>query len=175
MRERTTRERLIAFMRRLGREPGARGRVYFTGGATAVLDGWRESTVDVDLELEGEAEQLLSSFSAIKDELQINIELAAPHHFLPPLPGWRERSRYIGSEGNLHFYHYDPYAQALAKIERGHWQDLLDVNEMFRSGLVRAEELLRLFETIEPELFRYPAVDPRSLRRKVESAVRAAE
>ena len=117
MRERASRERVIAFMRRLGQEPGARGRVYFTGGASAVLDNWRETTVDIDLDLEGDAEQLLRSLAAIKDELQINIELAAPHHFVPALPGWRERSRYIGSEGALHFYHYDPYAQAIAKIE----------------------------------------------------------
>lgn len=122
MRERTSRERLIAFMRRLGREPGARGRVYFTGGVTAVWEGWRETTVDIDLELEGDAERLLKAMPAIKEELHVNIELAAPHHFLPALPGWRERSRYIGSEGALHFYHYDPYAQALAKIERGHAQ-----------------------------------------------------
>lgn len=55
---------MIAFMRRLGAEPGARGRVYFTGGATAVLEGWRETTVDIDLELDGEAEPLLRAFAA---------------------------------------------------------------------------------------------------------------
>lgn len=160
-------------MRRLGRESGARGRVYFTGGATAVLEGWRETTVDIDLDLEGDAERLLRALPAIKEELQVNVELAAPHHFLPELPGWRERSRYIGSEGELSFYHYDPYAQALSKIERGHAGDLRDVASMFDHGLIVASELTRLFEAIEPELFRYPAVDPRALRRKVEEIARA--
>jgi hypothetical protein len=37
MRQRASRDRVIAFMQRLGREPGVRGRVYFTGGATAVV------------------------------------------------------------------------------------------------------------------------------------------
>ena len=59
MRERASRQRVVAFMRRLEREPGARGRIYLTGGASAVLDGWRETTVDIDVELEGEAERLL--------------------------------------------------------------------------------------------------------------------
>lgn len=173
MRERASRERVIAFMRRLGQEPGARGKVYFTGGASAVLDGWRETTVDVDLDLEGDAERLLRALPAIKDELRINVELAAPHHFVPEVPGWRERSRYIGSEGELHFYHYDPYAQAISKIERGHAQDVEDVRTMFERGLIVSDELLRLYEAIEPELYRYPAIDPPTLRRKVEAAARA--
>jgi Nucleotidyltransferase of unknown function (DUF6036) len=164
---------VIAFMRRLGGEPGARGRVYFTGGATAVLEGWRESTVDIDIELEGEAEKLLRLLPAIKDELRVNVEIAAPHHFLPELPEWRERSRFIDSVGGVDFLHYDPYAQALSKIERGHVQDMKDVETMFARGLIRADELLRLFAAIEPELYRYPAVDPKSLRRKVEAVAQA--
>lgn len=174
MRERASRERVIAFMRRLGREPGARRRVYFTGGASAVLDRWRETTVDIVLDLEGDAEQLLRALAAIKDELHINVELAAPHHFVPALPGWRERSRYIGSEGALHFYHYDPYAQAIAKIERGHRQDMEDVATMFERGLIHSDELLRLFALIEPELYRYPAIDPATLRRQVEAVARSS-
>lgn len=101
MRERASRDRIVAFMRRLGREPGARGRIYFTDGASAVLDGWRETTVDIDLALDGEAARLLRSFPAIKDELHVNVELAAPHPFVPELPAWRERSRHIGTEGAL--------------------------------------------------------------------------
>jgi Nucleotidyltransferase of unknown function (DUF6036) len=163
----------MALMRRLGGEPGARGRVYFTGGATAVLEGWRETTVDIDIDLEGEAEGLLRLLPAVKDELQVNIELAAPHHFLPELPGWRARSRYIDAVGEVQFFHYDPYAQALSKIERGHVQDMKDVDTMFARGLIRADELLRLFAAIEPDLYRYPAIDPKSLRRRVEAAVRS--
>ena len=37
---------------------------------------------------------------------------------LPSLPGWRERSLFIDRHGRLDFYHYDPYSQALAKLER---------------------------------------------------------
>jgi hypothetical protein len=39
-------------MEGLGRHARGPGRVYLTGGATALLEGWRASTVDVDLKLE---------------------------------------------------------------------------------------------------------------------------
>lgn len=38
--------RIEQFMRALGKAAHAEGRVYLTGGATAVLYGWREMTID---------------------------------------------------------------------------------------------------------------------------------
>lgn len=175
MRERTNRDRVIAFMRRLGRVPGASGRIYLTGGASAVLEGWRDTTVDIDVELDGEAERLLREIPAIKEDLRINVELAAPHHFLPELPGWRDRSRFIGTEGGVHFFHYDAYSQALSKLERGHRQDVADVEAMLAAKLIDPHRLVRLFESIEAELYRHPAVDPPSLRHKVEAFARGAQ
>lgn len=61
------------------------------------------------------------------------------------------------------------YAQALAKIERGHAHDLDDVKNMLASGLVTKAQLVRRFEEIEPLLFRFPAIDAASFRRAVEA------
>lgn len=36
-------------MQCLGQAVTSEGRVYFTGGVSAVLLGWRETTIDVDL------------------------------------------------------------------------------------------------------------------------------
>ena len=58
------------------------------------------------------------------------------------------------------FRHFDLYAQALSKIERGHAQDEGDVREMFDRGLVDRVKLLEYFSAIEPRLYRYPAIDP---------------
>ena len=52
MHDRADRERIRAFLHELGRRSGAPGRVYLTGGATAVLQGWRASTIDVGLRFE---------------------------------------------------------------------------------------------------------------------------
>lgn len=164
-------QRLQLFMRELGREAEGDVRLYFTGGATAVLLGWRLSTIDVDIKLEPESDRLFRALPRIKDTLEVNIELAAPDHFIPEIPGWKERSTFIAREGRLSFYHYDFYAQALSKIQRGHSQDLVDVREMLARGLIDREELRRRFEQIEPHLYRYPAIDPSAFRRALEDAV----
>ena len=72
--------------------------------------------------------------------------------------------------GRVGFHHFDLYAQALAKLERGHRRDVADVREMLGRGLVAAPQLLTYFERIEPDLYRFPAIDPPSFRRAVEEA-----
>ena len=81
----------------------------------------------------------LREIPAIKDDLQVNVELASPAHFIPELPGWRDRSPFIVREGSIDFHHYDFYAQALAKIERAHARDLEDVREMSARGSHRSD------------------------------------
>jgi len=151
-------------MRALALEAGEETRVYFTGGATAVLQGWRSSTIDVDIRVVPDRDALFRAIPRLKEELQINIELASPDHFIPVRPGWEERSPFIAREGRVAFHHFDPYAQALAKIERGHVQDLADVRQMMGHGMINRARLLDEFEQIEPLLYRYPAVDPASFR-----------
>ena len=167
MRQPLDRERVLRFMRALGAEAESEARVYFTGGATAVLLGWRSSTIDLDIKLEPESDRLLRAISPLKERLEMNLDLqwASPGDFIPELPGWRERSPFAGREGNLSFHHYDLAAQALAKIERGHAQDLDDVREMLARSLVGQEVLRLRFAEIEPQLYRYPAIDPASFRR----------
>jgi hypothetical protein len=160
--------RIRRFFEEAGRAADRETRVYLTGGATAVLHGWRSSTIDLDLKIVPEADALLRALPEIKESLRINIELASPDHFIPELPGWAERSSFVAREGKVSFYHYDYYAQALAKLERGHAQDLADVREMAGRGLIEANRLRDLFELIEPQLYRYPALNAASFRRAVE-------
>jgi hypothetical protein len=121
--------------------------------------------------LEPERPEVFRALPALKERLQVNVEIAAPSHFIPELEGWQERSPLIGSGARLRFYHYDFYAQALAKIERGHAQDRADVAAMIERGLVDRAELGRRFGDIVPRLDRYPAIDPGSFRRAVEQVV----
>lgn len=174
MRELTDAARLRRFMQALGAEADREGRVYFAGGATAVLLGWRPATVDADISLFPESDRLLRALPGLKETLHMNVELASPAHFIPEVPGWEERSPFIAREGKLSFHHYDFYAQALAKIERGHARDRQDVREMLARGLVEPERLRELFAQIEPQLYRYPALDPPSFRRAVEEALAAS-
>ena len=157
-------------MRALAEAAEAAARVYFTGGATAVLIGWRPSTIDVDIKLVPEHDHLFRAVPRLKETLQINVELACPADFIPVPPGWEDRSPFIAGEGRLSFHHFDLYAQALAKVERSHTQDIADVQEMLRRGLVEPARAWQYFQAIEADLYRFPAVDPRSFRRAVEQA-----
>lgn len=155
-------------MRALGAEADAETRVYVTGGTTAVLLGWRESTIDVDIAIVPDSDRLLRAIPRLKETLRLNVELASPADFIPVPPGWEDRSLFITREGRVSFYHFDMYAQALAKVERGHAQDLADVEAMVQRGIVEPRRALQYFEQIEPHLYRYPALDAPSFRRAVE-------
>ena len=158
-------------MRALGAAAVVPGECYLTGGATAVLLGWRATTLDVDIALEPEQDEVLRAIPRLKDELSINVELASPGDFIPLPPGWRARSAFIERVGTLSFRHFDAVSQALAKLERGHAQDLEDVRTMLDRHLVDATQLRGALREIEPELYRFPAIDPREFRRSVEAFV----
>jgi len=164
-------QRIRALARELGRVARGPVRIYLTGGSTAVLEGWRRATIDVDLRFEPESDELLRALPALKDRLGVNIELASPPDFIPELPGWRERSPRVFREGRVDVHHFDLYSQALSKIERGFDHDLADVRTMIARGLVEPSRLRELYEAIEPELYRYPAIDPPAFRRKLDAAL----
>ncbi len=171
MRAETSVNKINQFMVELGKAVRSPGRIYFTGGVSAVLLGWRDTTLDVDLKADPEPQGFFEALPALKDAIDINIELAAPDDFIPQLPGWRERSTHIATHGPLSFYHYDFYSQALAKIERFHARDQGDVQQMLSTELVQRERLLELFQAIEPGLIRFPAIDAAGLRQRVNTIV----
>ena len=130
MRELADAERLRRFLRELAQEAEAEAAVYLTGGATAVLLGWRDTTIDADILIVPEQDALYRALPRLKEELRLNVEIASPAHFIPELPGWRERSVPIERRGRVAF-----------------------------------------FEAIQPQLHRYPAVDPPSFRKRLEAAL----
>jgi hypothetical protein len=83
MRELADAARIRRLMRGLGAEAAEDGAVYLTGGATAVLVGWRAGTVDVDILPVPEQESVLRAVPRLKDELRVNVELASPRDFIP--------------------------------------------------------------------------------------------
>jgi hypothetical protein len=171
MRDPVSADRIRDFARAVGREARADVRVYLTGGATAVLYGWRSTTADIDLKIVPDSDRVLQAIPGLKEKLRLNVELASPDDFIPELPGWQDRSPFITCEGSASFFHYDLYSQALAKIERGLEKDLADVREMLARHLVEPVRLRAFFEEIEPALYRYPAIDPKTFRRAVEQAL----
>ncbi len=171
MRDLATKNLIFEFIRHFSQPIRTNAKVYLTGGATAVLNGWRETTIDIDLCFVPDRDDLYRSIPRLKERLKINVELAAPSDFIPELPGWQERSIFICRAGRVEFFHYDLYSQALAKIERGHTKDISDVRSMLDENLIDPIRLLELFDAIQPNLYKYPAIDAASFKNSVNEAI----
>lgn len=170
MRKELTRTRLLSLMKELARTAPRRGpnRVYLVGGGTAVYLGWRGSSIDVDLF--SDRDDVFRDIQRIKERLNVNIDLARPEDFVPPLPGTEDRHVFINKIGSVTFYHYDPYAQLLSKIVRGFQRDLDDARKFVSSGMAVPARLLALVKAIpDPAYARYPSLS----RAAVETAVAA--
>lgn len=171
MREPATREAVFTLLQALSAHVDRPTTVFLVGGTSAVVEGWRETTMDIDMVLRPESDALLRAIPALKEQLHLNIELAAPDHFIPVEPGWEGRSPEVRRVGALRVCHYDFTAQALAKVERGHHRDLADVSAMLARGLVTRDGLRKAFDRIEPLLYRYPAIDAATFRGALEAVL----
>jgi hypothetical protein len=170
MRADADRSRIERLLTELGKRGTIGDRIYVTGGTSAVQIGWREFTQDVDIRIESDNDEpLLRAIAALKDKLDVNVELASPLDFLPGPPGWMERSPFIARYGAVDVYHVDFALQALAKIERGLDRDLGDVDAMLELGLTSTRAIEETLTSIESELYRFPAIDAAELRHAVGS------
>jgi hypothetical protein len=169
MRDRLTRESLRALMHELARSAGKDGHysVYLVGGGTAVLAGWRSSSVDADLY--APRDDIFRDVQAIKERLHLNIELVRPEHFVPSLQGSEDRHVFIETIGRVSFYHYDPCAQLLSKIVRGFERDLVDARSFISSAMVDVEQFRMLVQAIPDSAWsKYPRHSPGAVRKAVE-------
>ena len=142
-------------------------RVYLVGGGTAVLEGWRESSIDADLY--ATQDDIFRDVQAIKERLRLNIELVRPEDFVPPLAGSEGRHVFIETVGRVTFYHYDPYVQLLSKVVRGFARDLTDAKALVTSGMVQPDRFRQLVEDIPESVYsKYPRLSPQAVRAAVE-------
>ena len=123
----------------------------------------------VNIKPDPEPAGLFEALAKLKNELDINIELASPDGFIPAVAGWQGRSLFIARYGLVEFFHYDPYGQALAKLSRRYERDLSDVRSMLAEKLIATDKLKEKFVSIEPQLIRYPALDADVFRANVQS------
>lgn len=72
MRSPVNAETVRAVAAELGRLVPGPARIYLVGGATAVIEGWRASTVDLDLRAEPDG-VFFGHITAVKERLSVNI------------------------------------------------------------------------------------------------------
>ena len=172
MRDEMTSERLRALMREIARTAprGKAYRVYLVGGGTAVLSGWRPTSIDADLFAPDES--VFRDIQGIKERLNVNVEFARPEHFVPALHDSESRHVFIETLDRVSYYHYDPYAQVLSKIVRGFERDVDDARQFIRAGMVDAEKLRDLVQRIPESAYaKYPNLSQDALRHAVEDFI----
>jgi len=174
MRDNSDVTRIEAFISETGKLVNKPVTVYFNGGATAVMFGLRNSTIDVDLKFEPDEIQMYKAIQHLKEKLNMNIELASPDDFIPPLPGWRERSIFIVKKGKVNFFHYDLCSQIISKVQRGWKQDMADAKG-FLKKITDGELLMKLFGKIKKDFIRYPAVNADELERRLTAFLHEAK
>ena len=54
-----------------------------TVGATALLEGFRDATIDIDIKIDPDRGDLLRAIPAIKEALEVKVELASADLFIP--------------------------------------------------------------------------------------------
>ncbi len=64
----TDKLKIESFMASLGKRVRGKGRIYFTGGATAVLHGWRPMTIDIDIKPEPEPDGLFEAIALLTND-----------------------------------------------------------------------------------------------------------
>ncbi|WP_050897209.1 hypothetical protein [Patulibacter medicamentivorans] len=84
-------ERIRALAVVLSRATRTETVLYLTGGATAVIEGWRASTVDIDLRLEPDSDEVMKALVQAKRDLDINVESASAG-LRAGASSWRDRS-----------------------------------------------------------------------------------
>jgi hypothetical protein len=164
-----SRERLRALMAEIARTApkGRDFRVHLVGGGTAVYAGWRSTSIDADLHADDDA--VFRDVQGIKERLNVSVEFARPEDFVPALRGSADRHVFAEAFGRVSFFHYDPYAQVLAKVVRGFERDLADARAFVRSGMVDPERLRALVGEIPESAYaKYPNLNRRAVVRAVE-------
>ena len=169
MRPPIDRLRVHYFLVKLGIEFHYPARLYLVGGTTLVYEGLRQQSLDIDISYEV-ADEHEAEFSRVirrlKEDMQINIELASPGDFIPLPAGWKERANFVGRFGQVDVFHFDLYSTALSKIERGREGDYEDILAMLRSEQINMVELESAFANI------LPRVERESLKRDPDKFIR---
>jgi len=150
-----TPERLGQFLARLARDYREPGAVYLVGGTGLLYQQLKGLTKDVDLSTRlppAARDRFGEVVRRLGRELNMAIEMVSPAEFIPLPAGAEGRHRYLGREGSLEVYAFDPLSTALAKIARGRAGDYADVRALVEAGQLDGARLTTALDEILPRV-----------------------
>ena len=101
MRRQVDRQRCELFLQKIGRLFTRPGRIYLVGGTTMVYEGFRQQTLDIDINISFQVANddhgaIVAAVRELKETLSLNIVEVSPSDFIPLPSGYSECSQYIG-------------------------------------------------------------------------------
>ncbi|MBN2547937.1 MAG: hypothetical protein JXB15_02170 [Anaerolineales bacterium] len=147
-----TTQALLDFLSELGKHVSSPTRLLLLGGSALNLLGNPRPTLDIDYlgdDLNKTDFQL--TIDQIAAQHRLYVEAIPFYHFIPIPEDSDRRHIFYKRFGQLDVYIFDPYAIALAKIDRGFDTDIDDVLFLVRQSLV---DILRLRKMLEIALER---------------------
>jgi hypothetical protein len=169
------REILLRFTTHLQNSFQGSGELFLVGQTSILMEGWThwveeiEFTANVFPEDRSAFDQTVESFRTDND---IRIIEESPEEVIPLPDGYTSRHRKIqvedlSSNGNLKFYHFDPYSVAFRYIARGDEQDYHLVLNFLKHGWITEEEMNRQLDELLPRFsFQTIQQDPAEFRRR---------
>lgn len=134
-----------------------------------VLEGYRPTTLDIDLTYEVAPEhegELVAAIRALKEELAVNVEEVTPAAFIPLPPGHGARHELVGRYGEVEVFHFDLYTTAVSKVSRGTEEDLEDVLTLLGDGRIGMDLLEEVFAQVHARAGQTLRLDPAELEAK---------
>lgn len=172
MRQRADRERLARFLSEMGRGLRSPVRLYLVGGSVLIDLELRSTTLDIDFVVDAEEPGVLAEFErharALKERLQLNLEIASPADCLPAPSGVRDRSLFVRHVGLLSVYYYHLPSQVIAKAACGFEQDLDDAAALVRSQLVSWDDVEETWQEMEASPTGWLRYEPADVRRRLD-------
>lgn len=150
-----TAQTLQDFLEQLGRCYRFPGRLYLVGGSSLILTAAKESTLDIDVQIDVLPEHHDSFIRCLRElsrQHKLSIEAASPDQFIPLPRGYQNRHQFIGRYSSLEVFHFDFYSVALSKLYRGNEKDFTDVIQMIDQNVIELTRLREYFNEVLPQL-----------------------
>lgn len=169
------REILLKFLNHLRNGFAGSAQICLIGQTSRLLEGWIHWVEEIELTAEISPEDRPAFYESVekfRKENQIRIVEESPEEVIPLHDEFSSRHRKVqirglSSNGNLNFYHFDPYSVAFRYIARGDEQDYHLVLNFLEHRWITEEKMSAMLDELLPRFsFQTIQQDPAEFRRR---------
>jgi hypothetical protein len=125
----------------LGKRLESQTSFYLIGGSALILLGASRETINIDSIIENSDKNIQKILKELSNEMRKDLEYVALDEFIPLPAKSEQRHHFIGRYGKVDAYNFDPYNNALSKLDRGFESDIEDVVFLIKQGWASLPQL----------------------------------